>query len=117
MKKRMSWNRQEVTYVGRYWVIGERLLLKDGEDGWYVSSWSDPVHITGYWVAQGKFYQASINWVTGRTADLEIIRQIELDPERERITRDAIDQWTKHPEDRTFEHATEDEPALHLAAA
>jgi hypothetical protein len=117
MKKRMSWERREVTSVRRYCIVGERLFLEDREDGWFVSSWSDSVPIIGYWVAGGRFYQASISWVAERMIDLEIIREIELDPERERITLEAIDQWKNHSEGRTFGHATMDESAFHLVAA
>lgn len=117
MKKRMNWDRREVRYVRPYWSVGERLVLEDGEDGWFVSSWSDSVPIVGYWTANGRFYEASMNWVTGSTIDLEIIREIELDPERERITMEAIDQWKNHSEYRSAEHATMDESEFHLAAA
>lgn len=117
MKMRMSWERQEKTYIRGYWVIGERLFLKDGEDGWYVSSWSESTHIIGYWIAEGIFYQASIEWVTESTVDLEIIGQIALDPERERVTWEAIDLWKKHSEDRTFAQAAGDESEVHGVAA
>ena len=117
MTKRMTWETREVTYVRRYWVVGERLLLQNREDGWYVSTWADSVPIIGYWVAGGKFYHASINWVTGGTIDLEIIREIELDPEREIVTIEAIQQWENTPESRIYGHATMDESEFHLAAA
>jgi hypothetical protein len=117
MKMRMIWEEQEVANVRHYSVVGERCLLDDGEHGWYVSSWSNSVPIIGYWFADGKFYQALINWVTGTIIDLEIIREIELDPERKRITVEAIDQWKNHPDGRVFGHATMDESAFHLAAA
>jgi hypothetical protein len=55
--------------------------------------------------------------VTRTTIDLEILREIELDPERKRITLEAIDQWRNHSEDCVFGHATMDESAFHLAAA
>jgi hypothetical protein len=97
--------------------VGERLFLDDLEDGWYVSSWSDSVHIINYWVAGGSFYQALIHWVTEREIDLEIGREIELDPERARITLEAIGQWETHSQDRTFAQATMDESAFHLVAA
>ena len=71
----------------------------------------------GYWVAGGRFYKASINWVTGGMINLEINREIELDPERTRITLEAIDQWKNHSKDRTLEYATMDESAFHLVAA
>jgi hypothetical protein len=116
MKRRMIWEAREVSFVRHYSVVGER-LLDDRKDGWYVSSWSDSVPIIGYWVAEGRFYQASINWVTGRTIDLEMSREIELDPERKRITLEAIDQWKNHSEDPAFAHATTEEATFHLAAA
>ena len=117
MKNRMTWETREVAHVRQYWVVGERLLLQDGEDGWYVSSWANSAPIIGYWVEEGKFYHASINWVTGKTVDLEITREIELDPERERVTMEAVDTWKNNPENRVFGHATMDESAFHLAAA
>jgi len=117
MKKRMTWEAREMTYDRHYCVVGERLSLNDREDGWYVSSWSDSAPIIGYWVAGGRFYQASINWLTARTIDLEISREIELDPERTQITLEAIGQWKNHSEDRTFAHSTMDRSAFHLAAA
>jgi hypothetical protein len=55
--------------------------------------------------------------VTERVIDLEIGREIELDPERARITLEAIDQWKKHSEDRTLAHAAMDESSFHLVAA
>ena len=117
MTKRMNWEAREVAYVRGYWVVGERLLLPDGDEGWYVSSWADSVPIIGYWVADGKFYHASIDWVTGGTIDLEFSREIELDPERVQVTMEAIDQWKIDPENRILRHATVDESAFHLAAA
>jgi len=117
MKKQMTWEAREMTYVRSYQVVGERLLPHDGEVGWYVSTWADSVPIIGYWAAEGKFYHASINWLTGRTVDLEITREIVLDPERERVTMEAIERWKKNPENRIDGHATMDQSAFHLAAA
>ncbi len=117
MKKRITWEKQEATNVRHYCVVGERCLLDGRENGWYVSSLSGSVPIIGYWVAERRFYQASINWLTRTTIDLEIIREIELDPERKRITLEAIDQWKNHSEDRVIGDATMDESAFHLAAA
>ena len=117
MKKRLTWKKREVTCVRDYRIVGEKLFLEDREDGWYISSWSDSVPILGYWVAEGRFYQASINWVTGRTIDLEISKEIRLDPERERITLEAIEQWKNHSDDHIVVHATSDESAFHLVAA
>ena len=116
MKKQMTWERREITNLRHYWVVGER-ILDDREDGWFVSSWSDSVPIIDYWVEGGRFYQASIDWVTGTTIDLEINREIALDPERERITLEAIDDWKNHSEDRTRGHAIAEKPAYHLVAA
>lgn len=116
MKKRLHWEIREISYVRHYSVVGERLFLNDREDGWYVSSWSDSLPIMGYWVSGGRFYQALIDWVTESEVDLETGREIELDPERARCTLEAIDQWKKRSEDRTFAHATTDE-SLYLAAA
>jgi len=92
MKKQMTWERRETSNLRHYCVVGER-LLDDRDDGWFVSSWSDSVPIIGYWVEGGRFYQADTDWVTGTTMDLEINREIALDPERERITLEAIDGW------------------------
>jgi hypothetical protein len=117
MKKRMTWETREVTYIRPYCVVGERLFLDNREDGWFVSSWSDFFPVMGYWVAGGKFYQGLIHWVTEREIDLEIGREIELNPERARITLEAIDQWKKHSEDRTFAHGKMEESAFHLTAA
>jgi hypothetical protein len=108
----MTWERREVTYVRRYWVVGERLLQGHQQGGWYVSSWSDSAPMLSYWVAGERFYQASINWVTARTIDLETISEIELDPERARMTLEVVDQWNTHSEDRAIAQAT-----IHLAAA
>jgi hypothetical protein len=117
MKQRTIWETREITYDRQYCVVGERLLLDDREGGWYVSSWSNSVHINSYWVAGGRFYQALLHRVTERVIDLEIGREIELDPERARITLEAIDQWKKHSEDRTLAHAAMDESSFHLVAA
>ena len=116
MKKRMNWERREISNVRHYWVVGER-LLDDREDGWYVSSWSDSVHIIGYWVEDGRFYEALINWMTRTTVDLEINREIALDPERKRITLEAIGDWRNHSRDLIRAHATVEEPEYHLVAA
>jgi hypothetical protein len=116
MKTRLTWERREITNVHHYWVVGER-LLEDRRDGWYVSSWSDSVQIIGYWVEEGRFYDASIKWVTRSTVDLEIGREIALNPERELITLEAIYNWRNHSEDRKREHATVEEPEYHLVAA
>jgi len=117
MQKRLIWEKREVSFVDRYQVVGERLFREDREDGWYVSSWSDSAPIVGCWVAGGRFYQASINWVTGSIINLEINREIELGPERIRITLEAIDRWKSHADDRALQHATIDESAFHLVAA
>lgn len=117
MQKQLIWERREVSFVAPYQVVGERLFRDDREDGWYVSSWSDSAPIIGYWVAGGRFYQASINWVTGGIINLEINREIELGPERTRITLEAVDLWKNHAEDRISQHATIEESAFHLVAA
>ena len=112
-----DWEEREVANVGHYSIVGERCLLDDRERGWYVSSWSNSAPIIGCWVTEGRFYQASFNWVTGTTIDLEIIREIELDPERKRITQEAMAQWKNHPYVRVLRHVTTSEPAFHRGAA
>ena len=116
MKKQMTWERRETSNLRHYCVVGER-LLDDRDDGWFVSSWSDSVPIIGYWVEGGRFYQADTDWVTGTTMDLEINREIALDPERERITLEAIDGWKNHSEECTRGHDTAEKPGYHLVAA
>jgi hypothetical protein len=100
MKQQCIQERNEARLVHGYWVGGLRLRMPDGGSGWHVVSWSDFAPIAGYWIADGKFYEGSTSWVDSSTFDVEIGTQvIQVEPERERILLDVIDEWDRQDAD------------------
>jgi hypothetical protein len=106
----------EATYIRGYWVGGQRFRLPNRESGWYIATWSDSVPIVCFWIADGKFYKARTHWIESTTFDIEVSREvIDIDPERKKITLDAIGEWQAQKEHTLLKRIAPVDSPYHLA--